>query len=423
MSSNKKWTKSDFFIIGILFALLVGWGPLWTIVIAPRFFPAAKTPPPSTLTNQVASLSGAPTELKAASPEAEAPAAAVTGTPAAAPVAPPAAPAAAVQEAPVADATLVAARRDPANLAVLSNSMVRIGVSRLGGGIAFTELLKYPVSPDNPQPLMLDFASEPALALIPTAAGAGSKGWEAFAADRPFEIQVTQDGRTATLTTSAEDGLTLERVLTLSEDYRLTVEDRFINKGTAAVALPEYGLQAGTLFFPPEKSGGSQGTYLGIDTLSSTGGEDVRHWGSSSFFSRKEQLTDFFLPMERRGGGCAMNKPALSQPLPGAIRYPVADRTDWLAVKNKFFTQILVPEGGSAGFILGAQRVVPPQEKSNLPSSWSTAPLIMGVSAVLTLDPVVANPGETVSRKVLYYAGPKEYSRLEPMGNRMVEVM
>jgi YidC/Oxa1 family membrane protein insertase len=424
MSTDKKWTKSDFFIIGILFALLVGWGPLWTVVIAPRL-PGAKNPAPVIVdAPAVAALSGAPAELKAAPATAASNAAPTVESPVAAQVAPAPAPAVMVPVVPAPDAAVTAARRDPANLAILSNGLVRIGVSRLGGGIAFAELLKYPITPKNPQPLVLDFASEPALALVQAdSAAPGAQGLQAFTAAKPFDIRVSADGRTATLTARGDNGLTLERVLTLGEDYRLTLEDRFINSGANIVSLPEYGLQAGALFFPPEKGGASQGTLLGIDTLSSTGGEDVRYWGSSSFFSKKETLADFFLPPDRRGGGCSMNKPALAQPLPAAIRHPIQDRTDWLAVKNKFFTQILVPEGGSAGYILGAQRQVLPLEKPGLPSSWASTPLISGVSAVLILDPVGTNPGETLSRKVTYYVGPKEYSRIEPMGNRMVEIM
>jgi YidC/Oxa1 family membrane protein insertase len=435
MNISKKWTKTDLFVIGILFALLLGWGPLWAVIS--KHVPGASAPVAAPVsTNQIASLAGPSVELKAAPAEPAAPGEVAPAAPAvpAAPAAPSAAvpPAVVPAVAPVVqaappppDAALVAARRDASNVVVLSNGLVRLSISRLGGGIVSAELLQYPVTPKDPEPLVLDFAAEPALALVrgPAAPGA-SDGLKPFAGERIYDIRVSADGRSATLTAPGEAGLKLERVLTLGDDYLLTLEDRFINGGAAQTTLPEYGLQAGALYFKSPASGGAaQGPYLGIDTLSSAGGEDVRTWGSSSFFSRKEQLSDFFLPIERRGGGCDSGKPALVQPLPVGIRHPVMDRTEWLAVKNKFFTQILVPEEGAAGFVLGAERTVPPQENATLPNSWSTAPLISGVSAVLMMDPVMANPGETVVRKVKYYVGPKDYSRMEAMGNKIEMIM
>ncbi len=418
MSRNdKKWTKTDFFIIGILFALLVGWGPLYSMVIAPRMPqpPPVKAPvtasvPVEPATNAVVTLSGAPAEIR------------------------PIPPGVAVSEEPLAvtldpvkaDPVLAGARVDPANLVVISNSLIRLGVSRLGGGLAFAELLAYVESPKNPRTLILDFAAEPALSLVkPNPLAPGAAELDAFTADKSFEVQASADGRSATIRAVAPGGLRLERTLTLGDGYQVAVEDRFINDGTAIRTLPEYGVQAGAMFYPPPPKGSSsQGaSLLGIDTLSTAGGEDVRLWGSGSFFSRQETLPDFFLPLDHRGGGCSMSKPALAQPLPASIRHPVQDRTDWMAVKNKFFTQILLPEGGSAGFTLSAMRLVPPQEKPGLPSSWMTTPVLTGVSAVMTLDPVSVDPGEVVSRKLSYYVGPKEYSRIEPLGNRIVEIM
>jgi YidC/Oxa1 family membrane protein insertase len=409
-----KWTKTDFFIIGVLFALLVGWGPLYTRFIAPRLPAPAKMPAAPAELAPASARSGAPAEIRAA------PEPATATAPAAEAVLPPAA---AVAELPL-EADLSADRRAPDQLIVLSNSLMRVGISRIGGGIVFAELLKFIESPTNTIPLVMDFAAEPALSLLAAKPGApGSDLLAAFTAGRAFESTGSADGRSVILRARAENGLQLERHLKLGEDYRLDLEDRFINSSTVTATLPEYALQAGMLHYPPTKGSSSQGVPLGIDTLSTTGGEDVRHWGSSGFLSKKESLPDFFQPVERRGGGCSMSKPAMTQPLPAKIVQPVEDRTDWLAVKNKFFAQILVPEGGAPGFRLVAHRQVLSSEQPGLPGSWASAPMLDAVAATLVMDPVEAGAGATVSRKLSYYVGPKEYSRIESLGNRMVEVM
>ncbi|MFO7534293.1 MAG: YidC/Oxa1 family insertase periplasmic-domain containing protein [Kiritimatiellia bacterium] len=409
-----KWTKTDFFIIGVLFALLVGWGPLYTRFIAPRLPAPAKMPAAPAELAPAPARSGAPAEIRAAPEPAPATA------PAADAVLPPAV---AVAELPL-EADLSADRRAPDQLIVLSNGLMRVGISRIGGGIVFAELLKFIESPTNTNPLVMDFAAEPALSLLPAKPGApGSDLLAAFTAGRTFESAGSADGRSVVLSARAENGLQLERHLKLGDDYRLELEDRFINASPAVAVLPEYALQAGVLRFPPTKGSSSQGVPLGIDTLSTTGGEDVRHWGSSGFLSKKESLPDFFQPVERRGGGCSMSKPAMTQPLPPKIVQPVEDRTDWIAVKNKFFAQILVPEGGAPGFRLVAHRQVLPSEQPGLPGSWASVPMLDAVAATLVMDPVEAGPGATVTRKLSYYVGPKEYSRIELLGNRMVEVM
>ncbi len=419
----------DFVFIGILFALLLGWGPFYQAVIAPRVEPRLPAPAPGLLPDQAAASNavaalppGRETEFRPA-PDLESAPVADIG-PAATP------PPVISEEAPVSpvepDAGLAQARLDPSNVMVLSNRLIRLGISRLGGGIAFVEMLQFPESPKADKPLLLSFAAAPALALENSdVKSPGAAAFAALTAVQPFTIEVGPDARSARLTAGVAHGLRLERTVLLREDdYRVDVEDRFINAGPVAVALPAYDVRMGPLTEHPTTSNRQQGgPYLGVDSLSTTGGADVRHWGRSGFFSKTEALPDLFLPLERRGGGCGMSKPALTKPLPLSVRHSVEDRTDWVAVKDKFFTQILTMKDGAAGIVVDATRLVSPLEKANEPRSWATIAVLDGVSAGMTMDPVDVGPGQMMTRTLSYYVGPKEYSRIEPMGNRIVEIM
>ena len=395
--NSSRWTRSDFIIMGVLFALLIAWGPLvqwWVGGTSPTQPPEA---PPATKENiaeavETPVLQATPSEPMGALP---------------------------LRPPPV----LPPERTDPENLFRLSNGVIRLIVSRIGAGIVQVEMLKYPESPESPRSLTLDFAEQPALSLAVPAGREAALGFP-FGDDQPFEAEPSPEGRSIRFRGLSSDGQTgLERTVTLGDDYQITVRDRFFNPGAKALNLPDYGVCVGPLFGASASADRRQGFYLGIDSLSSSGGADVHHWGGGGFFSRAPQLSQFFQPPERRGGGCDSFKPALKQPLPRSIRHFVRDRTDWLAVKNKFFAQILIPTQGAAGFVLEAERWVPPTEDPERPASWMTAPLIHRVGAEMILDGVSLPPGGEEIREMAYYVGPKEYRRLAAMGNRIVEIM
>ncbi len=316
----------------------------------------------------------------------------------------------------------VADRTISENLWVLSNELVRVAVSRIGAGVVWVEMIPYPESPDRPdRSLRLDFCDEPALSLSPPVRGNGRR----FAFDEAFafEGEWLEEGRSVRLHLTDSQGLRLERTLTLEEGYQIVLKDRFVNTGSGTIVVPEHGLRVGPLGGAGAMADARQGYYLGVDTLSSSGGADVHHWGGGGFFSRTPRLAQFFQPPERRGGGCESFKPPLREPLPREIRHGVRDRTDWLAAKNKFFTQILVPREGSAGFVLRAERIVPPTEDPGQPSTWMKAPVIARVAAEMTRDGAELPPGGEAVMTATYYAGPKEYRRIADMGNRIVEIM
>jgi YidC/Oxa1 family membrane protein insertase len=118
-----------------------------------------------------------------------------------------------------------------------------------------------------------------------------------------------------------------------------------------------------------------------------------------------------------------MNKPRMTRPLPGSVRQTLGGDFDWVAVKNKFFVQILAPEGGGSGCTLVAVRRVSPAEQPGEPRTWDSVPALDEVGAVLRFEGRALAPGESFQRVTRYYVGPKELASLRVLGNHQDEVM
>ena len=401
----------DAIILGVLFALMLAWGPFYAKFIAP---PPPAVPPGAALTNAVSgsatgslaaatnrSVAGAgqPPELRAAAPEAEVP-----GTNAAA-----AAPAPVVQ-APAVPVHHVSQEQK----VTLSNGVMRLTLTSWGGGIAEAELIRYPVTRKNEhEPVALDFTNEPALTYE------GLPGLDA-AAD--YTITVVSNRTAARLETRSAEGVRFVRTVTLTDRYQVRVEDAFVNGGAAAVTLPAHALMLGSMRMLKGESIVNGMDYLGIDTLSSTVGDGVRFWSRKGAFSGDLTMADYFDEEPRRGHGC-IGKPGLTHPLPTSIRQRIGRDMDWVAVKNKFFVQILAPRDGTAGVDLIVDRKQSPGETPDNPSSWDAVAVPQRVAAAARFASRSLAVGESYTRSMSYYVGPKELASLRVLGNRQEQIM
>jgi len=86
---------------------------------------------------------------------------------------------------------------------------------------------------------------------------------------------------------------------------------------------------------------------------------------------------------------------------------------DWVAAKNKFFVQSLVPQGGAADCALHAVRDTEAGKGVALKTVW----------AELLFPEVEIGPGQGWERELSYYVGPKKHSLLRTLGNHQDEVM
>ncbi len=393
----KRWSIFDISVVVLLFAALLAWGP-----ISQKFFPA-----PAIVPGPAIAATNAPAAVP---PGVDVPSAAATGTTLEARA-----------EAPVLSAPTNAAVADAVSVlpeethVVLTNGMLRVELTSHGGGICSAELDRYPTANQRDSaPVSFNFRAWPAMSYdkLP-----------GFDAQSAFSIVVAPGGRKATLE-AVSGGVRLVREIVVPEQgYQVQVTDSFENRGATAVTLPATGLRVGTMGRIAGETEISGFTHLGIDSLNSVGGEKTRHWGSGGTFGGTPALGDFFQEPALRGGGCSMGKPAPTRQMPLSINERINQDLDWVAVKNKFFVQIVKPPEPCVGVDLRATRTTAPGEQPGNPASWAKVALLRDVSAALRFAALTLKPGETAQRQCQYYVGPKDYSAMRNMGVHMDDIM
>ena len=388
---KKLWSK-DTLILAVLFALMLAWGPVYQ-----KYF----APPPSKAKPAIAGVSS--NEVVAAT---------VT-TPVVESTVPAVKAGAAVAAVPELREPSQAPLK-PESLVELTNGLVRLTVSSRGGCVKSVELPAYSMTQTNKAPVILDFGSVPALA-YGGLAGLDEAG--------ELKVSLAPDGASVKLEGVSANGVNFTRTISLGNRYEVTVDDKFSNTGHSLVMLPAHTLSVGGMGMLVGETAMSGVDFLGIDTLPSMGGNGVRHWSSKRWFSDDLTLADYFQEMPRRGSGCVGRAP-MTKMLPLSIREPVHSDTDWVAVRNKFFVQILGPkEGNVAGCELIVERTRGPLENSSDSASWVAAAVPNRVAAAVQLAERSLAAGESSHCVFSYYVGPKEMSSIAPLGQHKQEVM
>ncbi|VGO21189.1 membrane protein insertase YidC [Pontiella sulfatireligans] len=263
----------------------------------------------------------------------------------------------------------------------LSNDIVKLTVTSLGGGIKTATLLEYPKFKGEPDPVVLDFSGATALAY---------EGLAGIGDQESLNIKTLDDSKTAVFTKTWKGGTAFERTITLGNGYLLTIKDRFINSSPEPWNIPAIRILTGPMQNPPTIKAMKGVSILGVDSYAPIAG--INYWG--------RKLNKLF----KEAG-----KPETLDAVPeGMSNMPV----DWVAAKNKFFTQILSPTEPIATMALLCQR--DPAEKGILPSE---------IRAALAFKPAAVNAGDALELDYTYFIGPKKYSTLEAVGNNMQGVM
>ncbi|MBL7017092.1 MAG: membrane protein insertase YidC [Kiritimatiellales bacterium] len=348
--------KNDFIIVGILVVLMFGWMRFYP-ALEKKYFPKPEQPVEQTAPAEdaevVAPVLSEPVDAvveKAAEAAAEA----------------------------VAEVAAVEMPDVPEAFQTLSNETIELTLSSYGGAVVSAVLKDYPErNTDDSGPVVLDFASAPALRYDGLALTAGTFS----------EI----DGGFL-YTTSLGSGRLLKRTLRLEGEYLLTVQDEFINASDVPWALPELRLPTGPMSNAEGTSAMKGVTTLGIDTFAPAIG--VSHWGKK------------FRKMQK--GVQAFSSASVSAEIVNS--QPV----DWIAAKSKFFVQILTPEeqGTATGFDFFVRR---DGEGKKMEEAE--------VSGALLFDPELIGADETFTRTVRTYIGPKDFGFLKTQGMEQTEVM
>jgi len=371
--------KQDLIIIAVLFALLMGWPLLYGRFIEPRVAPkvARQEQLPSSVpisTNQDAGQAGTTFPAQSNAPHEHSAASAAPAQPA---------------------EEQQAASNLPEQFAGITNGGLSVKISSRGAGIVSATFPEYRSTVEKDSgPVVLDFTGTPSLAY---------KDLAGFSANDDFAITCSPTG-SILLERAGADGLKLTRSIELNDKYQVIVRDVFTNSGATAQTI-KYAVQLGPMRSPPGEYRMSGMDYLGVDALTSSGGDGVIHWAG--------KLSKFFKSfMKEKGLAC----------LPQSIRKDEETPIDWVAVKNKFFVQILLPEGGAAGYNMAVDRVTVAGEDTN-PALCPKNAQIRDVSAAAVIAEKTIAPGQVYCQEYKLYIGPKKYSILHALGLHQEDVM
>jgi len=343
--------KNDFIIVAILVALMFGWMKYYP-ALEKKYFPRPEQP-----VEQVAPAVAEEPVLTAA------PAKPVLET---------------VEQAVAEKVPEVEQPSAPEERLTLTNDDVELTVSPYGGAIVSAVLKNYPAeNREDSGPVALDFESAPALryAGLPVQSLAET-------------LQAEEDS--LVYTANLGSGKRFMRTLKLEGEYLLTVEDAFVNASDIPWALPELRLPTGPMSNPEGTTAMRGLSTLGVDTFAPADG--VHHWG--------RRLTKIFRSLD--GTGVLTSTPEMIAPRP----------VDWVAVKNKFFVQILTPESAADAFDLSVRREG--EGKKRVP---------VEVAAALQFNTELIEAGETLTRATRVYIGPKDFGFLKTQGMEQTEVM
>jgi YidC/Oxa1 family membrane protein insertase len=265
---------------------------------------------------------------------------------------------------------------------VLENDKLKIELTSLGGGIKSATLFEYPeFNEDDSPPVLLDFSGAAALAY---------SGLPGIGSRESLNIEKSEDGKSVTFSKTWSTGTTFERKLTIGDDYLLTINDRFVNTSSNAWNIPFLRLLSGTMKNPADMKATKGVSILGVDSFTPEGG--VNYWG--------RKLNRLYKDEDKAASIDVVPEEMLNQVV------------DWVAAKNKFFTQIISPNEPIATMAILSTRNM--DEKAVMPIS---------ITAALDFKPTVLNPGDSLNLDYTYFIGPKQYTILKDAGNSMQKVM
>ena len=272
--------------------------------------------------------------------------------------------------------------------AVITNDSLRLVFSSRGATMVGATLVNYretlPVDSDL---VTFDFSHRSALAYT------GIAGWSETS---DFNVEASADGDRITFDRAADtSGIAFRREVSFGSNYLVVVRDTFINESDAEVSLGQHRIRTGPI---PEESAHADLAgmiNMGVDALPPASG--VENWGKDIPGQFKNQREEQELPT-----------------LPEEITFqPSPKGADWVSAKNKYFVQILMPQGDGADWIeVYAKRRILDNERLGVQPK---AAVIHEVAASLGFQNQNLVPGESYTRTYEYYVGPKNFGILSTM--------
>jgi len=269
-------------------------------------------------------------------------------------------------------------------LVTLSNEFVDVRFTPLGGAIAEVSLKKYPKVRDGAEPYVINARrAAPALALLDFPGADRAARYEVVSqtatsivwrATIPGQLEIT---RTYTIRPDAQSG----------EPYLIKHDTTFRNLGPTPISTPILAFNFGAA----EPTSPSDITALNVAACRD---KDVEFVGLGSF----------------EGSGWFGRMIGRNEPPKAIVALKTTD-VAWSSVKNQFFTAILIPEKPSGR--VQARRL----------ALGGDAAGPAGVTGSWMHDPLVLAGDQAVPVALDYYAGPKEYKRLNNFDREQYRLM
>ncbi|MEI7901737.1 MAG: YidC/Oxa1 family insertase periplasmic-domain containing protein [bacterium] len=296
---------------------------------------------------------------------------------------------------PVVEEAAPAVPSVPEELVTLQGEEMTLVVSSYGAVLKQVTLSAFNAAPGkagakNP-PVMLDFATAPALEL------AGVPG---LAGNAVYRVARDATGQAVTLSTATAQGLAVSRRIELLKNYQVKVTDTLRNAGENVVTLGTNAVGMGVM-----RKGDSKNEMLSLDSLPALAEAKARHWGS-------EKATKQYLVGGTAGSGFGCGGAPSAAGMADQVTVPVLEAQAWVALKSRFFVTLFSSSETNCGFTARMARDI--SKPTYVLSHLSARVLFLGR---------VLGQGETLTRDYMLYIGPKKLSLLQAMNNRMDAVM
>jgi len=272
-----------------------------------------------------------------------------------------------------------------AEVVFLRNEVVEIQLSNLGASILSAELFDYPATLEDKELedgeiVKLDFsaASFPALTYDMAGLNAASA----------FQVTREDDG-SITFSRQIVEGLVFQRSISLGEGYKLDIQERWINQSDTAVTVPDVDLYLGRMY-PQKNISQKFGPFVGIDAKHLPPGPTVKHYVKD--LRKNVGKTD------------------------GVYTKEINYSSEWVGVKNKFFTQVLSLEKDSTDLGITSLTLRAKAGEEGDAAIGFAQPSVTLAGSVLA-------PGLSIERDFSYYVGPISMENLKKLGNKQEELI
>lgn len=285
---------------------------------------------------------------------------------------------------------LVEAEVQKESLYTLENDYISVRFTSKGGGIKDVALKKYPLSLEDHNPFVFNaFAETPALAL---GFQVGEGEYKNYV---PTFVLVSQSKDKITFSTTTPEGVKISRNYSImhgeekSDPYVILHETKFVNSSAEVLNLKKLLISLGSM--PPTK-GDTFGEYLNVGFYNGKDAEFIK----ISQFNGSKGFLGFF---QRDPVDSIQEKDS---------------NIIWASVKNQFFASVLTPNQPAVGIVASPVDVGMASGEAGFNEGLTGSlemqlgSIIAGGEKVLGLD---------------FYVGPKEFTRLDKLGENQDLVM